>query len=132
MPHVQCRFDACRLLEQRRHAIVTMRQDAISLVVRISTARIKGHLLAQPRKSVVTLWLLQANRAHVVHKTTTSATAGPDLSSGSGAGSSAGRVTCLEYSMYGRLRGAFLATVSADGALERDWGSSAQWLPALS
>lgn len=37
-----------------------------------SLDRVKGHLLAEPRKSVVTLWLLRANRTHVVHKATTS------------------------------------------------------------
>lgn len=75
---------------------VTMQQGATNLLVRVSTARPIGHLLAQPRKSVVTLRLLRANRAHVVHKATTSAISRPDFGSGSGAGGCAGGIKCPE------------------------------------
>lgn len=75
---------------------VTMRQGATNALVRVSTARPIGHLLAQPRKSVVTLRLLRANRAQVVHKATTSAIPRPDFGSGSGAGGCAGGITCPE------------------------------------
>ena len=80
---------------------VTMRQGATNALVRVSTARPIGHLLAQPRKSVVTLRLLRANRAQVVHKATTSAIPRPGFGSGSGAGGCAGGIMCPEYQLCG-------------------------------